>query len=259
MLTKLAKIKTPETANVHCLCRDSVTSQGMNDSIDATVAPSPIRTSNDGSAQHSNVPSDVNREKVVEHGRPFVCRDGCHFDFSSVIDRYRIRSAVLPFPASGIVPSTTTVLPTTELELGAEPDSGTNCSTSLEPETRSATLSPAMITTPETVAVESFIVNPFLAMASFNCLSVSRVAWFHLYDGQSLFEADVNRIDAGDRFQGHAHGVCTDLSIHAENLDVNRLDFRRQPRKRVSKAVRVQQTVFSLSLLINVGAETADS
>jgi len=35
----------------------------MNESIDATDAPRPNRTSNDGSAQHSRVLRDVNREK----------------------------------------------------------------------------------------------------------------------------------------------------------------------------------------------------
>jgi hypothetical protein len=81
-------------------------------------------------------------------------------------------SGVLPFPVSGIVPSTKTVLPTTGVQFGAESDCGANCSTSLEPETRNVTLSPAVTTVPATVAVESFIVNPFLAMASFSCLSV---------------------------------------------------------------------------------------
>jgi hypothetical protein len=62
-LTKLTTIRTPDTANVHCLWRDSVASHGMNDSIDATDAPRPNSTSSDGSAQQRRVLSDVNREK----------------------------------------------------------------------------------------------------------------------------------------------------------------------------------------------------
>jgi hypothetical protein len=63
MLTKLSAIRTPDTVNVHCLCRDIVTSHGMNESIDATDAPKLKSTSNDGRAQHKRVPSDVNRER----------------------------------------------------------------------------------------------------------------------------------------------------------------------------------------------------
>jgi len=60
---KLRPIRTPETENVHCLWRDSVTSHGKNESVEATEAPSPASTSSDGSAQHKSVPTDVNSEK----------------------------------------------------------------------------------------------------------------------------------------------------------------------------------------------------
>jgi hypothetical protein len=63
MFTKLRAINMPETENVHCLCRESVTSHGMNESAEATDAPKPKRTSKEGSAQQSSVLSDVNREK----------------------------------------------------------------------------------------------------------------------------------------------------------------------------------------------------
>jgi hypothetical protein len=63
MFTKLSAIRVPDTANVHCRCRESVTSHGMNESIDATEAPKPKSTSSDGSAQHTRVLSDVKREK----------------------------------------------------------------------------------------------------------------------------------------------------------------------------------------------------
>ena len=63
MFTKLEAIRMPETENVQCLCRESTTSHGMRDSVDATDAPKPKRTSNEGSAQQSRVLSDVNREK----------------------------------------------------------------------------------------------------------------------------------------------------------------------------------------------------
>lgn len=63
MLTKLSAIKIPDIMKVHCLCRDSVTSQGVKERNDATDAPSPKRTSKDGRAQQRSVPTDVNREK----------------------------------------------------------------------------------------------------------------------------------------------------------------------------------------------------
>jgi hypothetical protein len=53
----------PDTANVNPLCRDRTTSHGIEDSMEATDAPSPNRTSKDGSAQQSSVPTDVNSEK----------------------------------------------------------------------------------------------------------------------------------------------------------------------------------------------------
>lgn len=63
MFTKLSAMSTPDIVNVHCLCRESVTSHGMKDSMDATDAPNPKRTSRDGSAQHKSVLTDVNSEK----------------------------------------------------------------------------------------------------------------------------------------------------------------------------------------------------
>jgi hypothetical protein len=63
MFTKLSAIRMPEIENVHCLCRESVTNHGRNESIDATDAPKPSRTRREGRAQQSSVPTDVNREK----------------------------------------------------------------------------------------------------------------------------------------------------------------------------------------------------
>jgi hypothetical protein len=63
MLTKLAAINTPDMLNVQALCRESVTNHGRAESMDATVAPSPSRTSTEGNAQHNKVLSDVNSEK----------------------------------------------------------------------------------------------------------------------------------------------------------------------------------------------------
>ena len=63
MFTKLNAISSPEIANVHCLCLESATSHGKDDRVDATEAPSPAKTSSDGSAQQSRVPTDVNKEK----------------------------------------------------------------------------------------------------------------------------------------------------------------------------------------------------
>lgn len=62
VFTKLAAIRTPEIAKVQFLCRDSATSHGSADNVDATVAPSPASTSSDGNAQHSSVPTDPNSE-----------------------------------------------------------------------------------------------------------------------------------------------------------------------------------------------------
>jgi hypothetical protein len=63
MFRKLIPIKTPEIANVQFLCRDNVTSHGNDDSVDATEAPKPAKTSSEGSAQQSSVPTELNREK----------------------------------------------------------------------------------------------------------------------------------------------------------------------------------------------------
>ena len=60
---KLRTISIPAIENVHALCLERTTNQGMNESIDATDAPNPINISNDGNAQHSNVLKDVNSEK----------------------------------------------------------------------------------------------------------------------------------------------------------------------------------------------------
>ena len=81
-------------------------------------------------------------------------------------------SGLLPFALSGIIPSTTTALLPIDVTVGVAPGSGTSCSTSLEPETCKITLSPVVTTVPATVAVESFIVNPFFVIASFNCFNV---------------------------------------------------------------------------------------
>lgn len=63
MLKKLKAMSPPDIANIHCLCRDNVTSHGKNERVDATDAPNPNRTSSEGSAQQSRVLKDVNNEK----------------------------------------------------------------------------------------------------------------------------------------------------------------------------------------------------
>jgi hypothetical protein len=71
-----------------------------------------------------------------------------------------------------MVPSTRTDFAAIEAALGAEP-SGTSVSTSFEPDTRSVVFPFTSATVPAMVAVDSFIVKPFFATASFNCLSVT--------------------------------------------------------------------------------------
>ncbi len=63
MFKKFSAIKAPETANVHCLCLESVTSHGNSDNVEATDAPSPASTKSEGKAQQSSVPTDVNNKK----------------------------------------------------------------------------------------------------------------------------------------------------------------------------------------------------
>jgi hypothetical protein len=62
MFKKLSAISVPEIAKVHPLCRERVTSHGMNESMDATDAPKPKSTNSEGSAQQSKVLSEVNKE-----------------------------------------------------------------------------------------------------------------------------------------------------------------------------------------------------
>jgi hypothetical protein len=47
----------------------------------------------------------------------------------------------------------------------------------------------------------------------------------HFHYGKSSFEAHIDRINASYGFQGHAHGVCTDFSIHAEDGQFDGPDF----------------------------------
>jgi hypothetical protein len=63
VFTKLHAIKAPDTVNVRALCRESVTNQGKTERVEATEAPSPNNTSNEGRAQQSRVLREVNREK----------------------------------------------------------------------------------------------------------------------------------------------------------------------------------------------------
>jgi hypothetical protein len=60
---KVKAMRPPDIANVHCLCRDNVTSHGKNERVDATDAPSPNSTSSEGSAQQRRVLNEVNNEK----------------------------------------------------------------------------------------------------------------------------------------------------------------------------------------------------
>jgi hypothetical protein len=60
---KLNMMRQPDIANVHCLCRDNVTSHGKNERVDATDAPNPNSTSSEGSAQQRRVFTEVNNEK----------------------------------------------------------------------------------------------------------------------------------------------------------------------------------------------------
>jgi hypothetical protein len=48
----------------------------------------------------------------------------------------------------------------------------------------------------------------------------SCVARLHGDSGEAVLQADVYGVNAIDGFEGHAHGVCTDLSIHAEDRDL---------------------------------------
>jgi hypothetical protein len=73
-------------ANIHGLCLDSVTSQGKDPSVEATVAPSPASTSSDGRAQQSKVPTELNSEKQLRKTEVLLfCMVAFHF--STVIER----------------------------------------------------------------------------------------------------------------------------------------------------------------------------
>lgn len=57
--TKFPAMSMPEIAKTQVLRWDSVTSHGTAERKAATVVPSPNRTSNDGRAQQSSVPSEL--------------------------------------------------------------------------------------------------------------------------------------------------------------------------------------------------------
>src|SRR5579863_5915426 len=56
-------MSTPAVVNTQTLWWDNSTSQGTNERTDATVAPRPNSTSNEGKAQQSSVPNDVNSDR----------------------------------------------------------------------------------------------------------------------------------------------------------------------------------------------------
>jgi hypothetical protein len=70
---------------------------------------------------------------------------------------------------------------------------------------------------PAMVAVDGFMVNPFFAIASLSCFSVAVLPGFSFCGRESLLKAHSDGVHTRNRPQGHAHGVCTDLSIHPEN------------------------------------------
>ena len=59
-----ARINRPDIPNVQTLYFDSATNHGAVLTSPASAAPAPSVTSNAGSAQHSNVPTEVNRLSV---------------------------------------------------------------------------------------------------------------------------------------------------------------------------------------------------
>ena len=83
-----------------------------------------------------------------------------------------MESAGLPLVASGIVPVTRTDFPTIGGVVTSLPESGTRFKTSVEPETCKVIFQLVLTTVPAMLACESFIVNPFLVIASFSCFRV---------------------------------------------------------------------------------------
>jgi hypothetical protein len=88
----------------------------------------------------------------------------------------------LPFPASGIVPSTSTDFPSNEVVNGVAEGSGMSSNISLEPDTCRTVLPFVTSTFPAIIAVDCFIVNPFLPMASRNWFSVAMFPGFIFTD-----------------------------------------------------------------------------
>ena len=93
-----------------------------------------------------------------------------------------MESRDLPFPASGIVPSTSTDFPFRAVASGVAEESGASSKTSLEPDTCSTVLPFVTSTFPAIVAVDCFIVNPFFVIASFSCLRVAVLPGFIFTD-----------------------------------------------------------------------------
>jgi hypothetical protein len=92
-----------------------------------------------------------------------------------------MRPGALPFPASGIVPSTSTVFPVSKASFEFC-DSETSVSISFDPEIFSWVLSFTTTIVPVIAALASFIVKPFFVMASCSCLSVVVLAGFIFTD-----------------------------------------------------------------------------
>src|SRR5580698_10277455 len=62
VITKLKLMNPPARVNVQNLFLDIVTNHGATDSREATVAPIPSNTSNEGRAQQTNVLNEPNSE-----------------------------------------------------------------------------------------------------------------------------------------------------------------------------------------------------
>jgi hypothetical protein len=88
----------------------------------------------------------------------------------------------LPFPASGIAPSTSTDLPSRGAATDTAEESGISSNISFEPDTCSIVLPFVTITFPTVVAADCFIVNPFLVMASLSCFRVAVLPGFIFTD-----------------------------------------------------------------------------
>ena len=156
-----------------------------------------------------------------------------------------------------MVPLTKTDFPLMEVGIGAVPEPGTSSSTSFAPDTCNTDLPFEAITSPETVAVESFIVNPFFVIASFNCFNVVVLPGFIFTVATPLFRLTSTESTPETDFKD-TRTACAQTSQSIPKM-VMSMDLISAPAE-ATNSNKVEHSAINLFISSpSVSAETANS